>query len=160
MTDDQAPMTSENAVTVEALKTCCGDVSTSEFRGDTRVVVGKGKLLEAMRLLKEGRGFDLLVDVTCVEGVAGSHYEVPNRFVTLALQKQHVPVLWWYSDWARHGWPHMPMLLAAAVYFVIVTALSAAAFRFIEMPANRWMRTCVDRRLTRESEPLSVLAAA
>src|SRR5437899_3062758 len=60
-------MTPENTKTIEALKTCCSDVSTSEFRGDTRVVVGKDRLLEAMRLLKESRGFDLLVDVTCVD---------------------------------------------------------------------------------------------
>ncbi len=56
-----------NAATLNALKTCCGDLPTSEFRGDTRVIVSKEKLLEAMRLLKETRGFDLLVDVTCVD---------------------------------------------------------------------------------------------
>jgi NADH-quinone oxidoreductase subunit C len=60
-------MTPENIATIEALKTCCGDVPTSEFRGDTRVVVSKVKLFDAMRLLKESRGFDLLVDVTCVD---------------------------------------------------------------------------------------------
>jgi NADH-quinone oxidoreductase subunit C len=60
-------MTPANAATIEALKTCCGEAPTSEFRGDTRVVVGKDKLLDAMRLLKESRGFDLLVDVTCVD---------------------------------------------------------------------------------------------
>jgi NADH-quinone oxidoreductase subunit C len=52
---------------MDALKACCGDLLTSEFRGDTRVVVPREKLLEAMRLLKEVRGFDLLVDVTCVD---------------------------------------------------------------------------------------------
>ena len=60
-------MTSENTATIEALKNCCGDLPTSEFRGDARVVVGKDKLLDAMRLLNESRGFDLLVDVTCVD---------------------------------------------------------------------------------------------
>ena len=40
---------------------------TSEFRGETRVVVGQEELLEAMRLLKDERNFDLLVDVTCVD---------------------------------------------------------------------------------------------
>jgi NADH-quinone oxidoreductase subunit C len=60
-------MKSETIATIEVLKTCCGDLPTSEFRGDTRVVVGKDKLLEAMRLLKDSRGFDLLVDVTCVD---------------------------------------------------------------------------------------------
>src|SRR6478752_2460588 len=60
-------MTTENTATIDALKTCCGEVPTSEFRGDTRVVSSKDKLLNAMRLLKESRGFDLLVDVTCVD---------------------------------------------------------------------------------------------
>src|SRR6478609_11819443 len=53
--------------TIDVLKNCCGDLPVSEFRGDTRVIVSKGKLFEAMRLLKESRGFDLLVDVTCVD---------------------------------------------------------------------------------------------
>jgi len=56
-----------DATTIDALKACCGDLPTSEFRGDTRVIVNKNKLLEAKRLLKETRGFDLLVDVTCVD---------------------------------------------------------------------------------------------
>jgi len=42
------------------------------------------------------------VDPTCVEGVAHSHYAVPHRRVTLALQKQHVPVLWWRSVGHTH----------------------------------------------------------
>jgi NADH-quinone oxidoreductase subunit C len=53
--------------TLEALKTCCGELATSEFRGETRVVVAKHRLLEVMRLLKQSCGFDLLVDVTCVD---------------------------------------------------------------------------------------------
>jgi NADH-quinone oxidoreductase subunit C len=49
------------------LKSKLGELPTSEFRGQTRVVVAKHNLLDAMRLLKESRGFDLLVDVTCVD---------------------------------------------------------------------------------------------
>ena len=60
-------MTANSAATIEALKTCCGELPTSEFRGDTRVIISKENLLEAMRLLNESRGFDLLVDVTCVD---------------------------------------------------------------------------------------------
>src|SRR3954452_24973018 len=60
-------MTNDQSATLDALKTCCGDLPTSEFRGDTRVIVSKEKLLESMRLLKETRGFDLLVDITCVD---------------------------------------------------------------------------------------------
>jgi len=58
------PATTE---TLDALKAQFGELPTSEFRGDTRVVIAKDKLLDAMRLLKDERGFDLLVDVTCVD---------------------------------------------------------------------------------------------
>ena len=42
------------------------------------------------------------VDPTAVEGVAEAHYDVPHRRVTLALTKQHVPVLWWRSVGHTH----------------------------------------------------------
>ncbi len=64
--------------TLEALTRCCGEVPGSEFRGDTRVVVGKEQLLAAMQALKNERGFDFLVDVTCVDYL---HYrDATNRF--------------------------------------------------------------------------------
>jgi NADH-quinone oxidoreductase subunit C len=58
---------SANAETVELLNSRYGQLPTSESRGETRVVLTKDKLLDAMRLLKEKRGFDLLVDITCVD---------------------------------------------------------------------------------------------
>jgi len=58
------PATTE---TLDALKAQFGEQPTSEFRADTRVVIAKDKLQDAMRLLKDERGFDLLVDVTCVD---------------------------------------------------------------------------------------------
>jgi NADH-quinone oxidoreductase subunit C len=64
--------------TLDALSAACGDVPTSEFRGETRVALGKDKLLDAMRLLKESRGFDLLVDVTCVDYL--NYRDAQNRF--------------------------------------------------------------------------------
>jgi NADH-quinone oxidoreductase subunit C len=53
--------------TLDALKDCCGDAPASEFRGDTRVVIPRERLLDSMRVLKTERGFDLLVDITCVD---------------------------------------------------------------------------------------------
>jgi NADH-quinone oxidoreductase subunit C len=64
--------------TLEALTTRVGELPTSEFRGDTRVVVPKEKLLEAMRLLRDERGFDLLVDVTCVDYL--NYRDAKDRF--------------------------------------------------------------------------------
>ncbi|MDX1947385.1 MAG: NADH-quinone oxidoreductase subunit C [Pirellulaceae bacterium] len=52
--------------TLDALKASFGDLAPSEFRGQTRIVASKDKLLDVMSLLKQ-RGFDLLVDVTGVD---------------------------------------------------------------------------------------------
>jgi NADH-quinone oxidoreductase subunit C len=53
--------------TLDALKECCGEAPVSEFRGATRVLVRREQLLEAMQMLERRRGFDLLVDITCVD---------------------------------------------------------------------------------------------
>jgi NADH-quinone oxidoreductase subunit C len=39
----------------------------SEFRGDSRAVVPRGELLGVLQFLRDQRGFDLLVDITCVD---------------------------------------------------------------------------------------------
>ncbi len=71
-------MTTDNAATIDALQSRVGELASSEFRGDTRAVVAKDKLLDAMRLLKDSRGFDLLVDVTCVDYL--NYRDATNRF--------------------------------------------------------------------------------
>jgi NADH-quinone oxidoreductase subunit C len=43
-----------------------GPLETDTFRGQTRVVVPAPETLDALRLLRQ-QGFDLLVDVTCVD---------------------------------------------------------------------------------------------
>jgi len=63
--------------TLAALKDAMGELPTSEFRRQTRVVVTRDKLLEVMRLL-ESRGFDLLVDVTCVDYL--NYRDAADRF--------------------------------------------------------------------------------
>jgi NADH-quinone oxidoreductase subunit C len=49
-----------------ALTNRCAGVTVSEFRGQTRVVVPVESCFDALACLKE-RGFDLLVDVSCVD---------------------------------------------------------------------------------------------
>jgi NADH-quinone oxidoreductase subunit C len=51
---------------VAALAERVGPVEASVYRGQTRVVIPAGAAGDAFRLLKD-RGFDLLVDVTCVD---------------------------------------------------------------------------------------------
>jgi NADH-quinone oxidoreductase subunit C len=67
-----------NVDTVQALQSRCGELPTSKFRGDTRVVVAREQLLDVMRLLKDERGFDLLVDVTCVDYL--NYRDATDRF--------------------------------------------------------------------------------
>jgi NADH-quinone oxidoreductase subunit C len=51
---------------LEPLTARFGPLETSTYRGQTRVVVPEPQSLEVLAFLKE-RGFDLLVDVTCVD---------------------------------------------------------------------------------------------
>lgn len=63
--------------TLNALERQLGKCPTSEFRGQTRVVVARDQLSAAFTLLK-GRGFDLFVDVTCVDYLA--YRDAEHRF--------------------------------------------------------------------------------
>ncbi len=67
-----------NPATLAALTARFGPLPTSEFRGQTRVVVARDQLLEAMRLLRAELRFDLLVDVTCVDYL--NYRDAANRF--------------------------------------------------------------------------------
>ena len=53
--------------TIDALKEAFGELEFSEFRGQTRVVVPPESIYQVLATLKEKLGFDLLVDVTCVD---------------------------------------------------------------------------------------------
>jgi NADH-quinone oxidoreductase subunit C len=50
-----------------SLKSRFGAVETSEFRGQWRVWFSVDSLYAALQYLKEELGFDLLVDITCVD---------------------------------------------------------------------------------------------
>ncbi len=50
----------------------------------------------------------------------------------------HVPILWWYLRW--HG-------ASAALYFVLVIGVSAVVYGAFEEPANRWLRSRIQRAL-------------
>jgi NADH-quinone oxidoreductase subunit C len=52
---------------LSALRAKFGNLTSSEFRGQTRVVVPVEKLQAAMEMLKNEQQFDLLIDVTCVD---------------------------------------------------------------------------------------------
>jgi NADH-quinone oxidoreductase subunit C len=53
--------------TIDALKAAFHDLAVSEFRGQTRVVVPLNSIHDVLKELKQRLGFDLLIDVTCVD---------------------------------------------------------------------------------------------
>jgi len=57
---------SQSDPVLDALAAAVGPIETSTFRGQTRVVIDAERSIESLRLLKE-QGFDLLVDVSCVD---------------------------------------------------------------------------------------------
>ena len=63
---------------IDALKAQFPGLAVSEFRGETRVVLSKTDLFAAMKTLKEQHGFDLLVDVTCVDYL--NYRDATDRF--------------------------------------------------------------------------------
>jgi NADH-quinone oxidoreductase subunit C len=66
------------AEVLAALQDRLGELDVSDFRGQVRVVVPAARLVEALALLKCEQGFDLLVDVSCVDYL---HYrDAEDRF--------------------------------------------------------------------------------
>jgi NADH-quinone oxidoreductase subunit C len=64
--------------TIDALNQTFPGLATSEFRGQTRVVVPRDRSFAVLQWLRDARRFDLLIDVTCVDYL---HYrEAPDRF--------------------------------------------------------------------------------
>jgi NADH-quinone oxidoreductase subunit C len=53
--------------TVDALNSLFPAITTSVFRGQTRAVVPAEQIYDALEFLNSARGFDLLVDITCVD---------------------------------------------------------------------------------------------
>jgi NADH-quinone oxidoreductase subunit C len=65
-------------MTTTTLKTLFPGLAASEFRGETRVVAPAESLHNVLQTLKEQHGFDLLVDVTCVDYL--NYRDAKNRF--------------------------------------------------------------------------------
>lgn len=64
--------------TIAALTEAFPKVATSEFRGATRAIVPAASLYDALKFLRDKQGFDLLVDVTCVDYL--NYRDADHRF--------------------------------------------------------------------------------
>jgi NADH-quinone oxidoreductase subunit C len=64
--------------TITAMESRFGKERVTTFRNETRVVVPPTELTSTMRMLKDGRSFDLLVEVTCVDYL--NYRDATDRF--------------------------------------------------------------------------------
>ena len=67
-----------NQQVIDQLRTSIHGLTASEFRGETRLVAPVASLHELLRTLKESHGFDLLVDITCVDYL--NYRDAKDRF--------------------------------------------------------------------------------
>ncbi|MCA9100252.1 MAG: NADH-quinone oxidoreductase subunit C [Pirellulales bacterium] len=67
---------STQLATLSAVASQFPNATTSEFRGNVRVVMPRAQLREAAEWLRDERGFDQLIDITCVDYL---HYREANE---------------------------------------------------------------------------------
>jgi NADH-quinone oxidoreductase subunit C len=67
-----------NQPMIENFKSSFHGLAASEFRGETRIVAPVGLLRDVLQRLKEQHGFDLLVDITCVDYL--TYRDAKDRF--------------------------------------------------------------------------------
>ncbi len=67
-----------DAQTIAAASSQFASLSWSEFRGDSRAVVPREALAAVLRWFRDERGFDLLVDITCVDYL--NYRDAEDRF--------------------------------------------------------------------------------
>jgi peptidoglycan/LPS O-acetylase OafA/YrhL len=78
--------------------------------------------------------------------------------VSYSMYILHIPLLWWFSRYTFFRWGTAPPAWTGFVFIAAVIGVSAAAFEYVEMPANQWIRDWTASRLKRE--PAAMLAAA
>lgn len=66
------------SATIYDLKQVFTEITVSEFRGDTRVVVPTAELYSVLAYLRDEQHFDLLVDITCVDYL--NYRDAQDRF--------------------------------------------------------------------------------
>ena len=52
---------------IDSLSATFDGLTSSEFRGQTRIVVARDRLHDLLRTLRDQHGFDMLIDITCVD---------------------------------------------------------------------------------------------
>jgi len=60
--------------------------------------------------------------------------------VSYSMYILHIPLLWWYSSYTSFRWGSAPPAWVGFLFIALVIGASIAAYEFVEVPANRWIR--------------------
>jgi peptidoglycan/LPS O-acetylase OafA/YrhL len=89
-------------------------------------------LNSALRPLNAALLIGLAIGGGAAARALGSRIAVYLGKASYAMYILHVPMLWWYLRWTRDA--------SASVFLTAVIAVSALVYRYLEEPANRWLR--------------------
>jgi peptidoglycan/LPS O-acetylase OafA/YrhL len=79
--------------------------------------------------------------------------------VSYSMYILHIPLLWWFSQYTTYKYGSAAPGWIGFLFVVVVIGVSAAAYEFVEAPANRWIRDWSAARL-RVERPLEMPVAA
>lgn len=70
----------------------------------------------------------------------------------------HIPLLWWFSRYTYYRWGSASPAWTGLIFLAVVVGVSIAAFEYVEVPANRWIRDWSATRI--QPAPAAPLRAA
>jgi peptidoglycan/LPS O-acetylase OafA/YrhL len=101
--------------------------------------------------LATGGGFVVRLLSTDVAGYLGK--------ASYSMYILHIPLLWWFSRYTTFRFGSTPPAWTGFLFMAAVIGVSIAAFEFVEVPANRWIRDWTSSRLL-PAKPSVMRAAA
>jgi peptidoglycan/LPS O-acetylase OafA/YrhL len=101
--------------------------------------------------LATGGGFLVRLLSTDVAGYLGK--------ASYSMYILHIPLLWWFSRYTTFRFGAAPPAWIGFLFMAAVIGVSIAAFEFVEMPANRWIRDWTASRFL-PAQPSVMRAAA
>lgn len=98
----------------------------------------------------------LLIGLSCGGGIivrilSSAMVEYLGK-VSYSMYILHIPLLWWYSGYTTFLWGAVPPRWVGLLFIGVVIGVSIAAYEWVEVPANKWIRDWSVGRLAADSK--------